>query len=215
MRADMVTYGKTVGRRPADRRSVRQHAIHAALSRRPAGGHLFRARHLQFPSLRHGRHVRVPAASRWRRRSSALRRTSSAVERARTGASTSGCARRGLPLQVANLSSIWTICYTRPSRYNWMLQYYLRAAGLALTWVGTGRLIFSLNYTDEEFAEVAEKSWRRPGDAGGRLVVDAAPDGFVWSIRAASTTSRPASSRGPPTRNGRRPRRNPRRCNSG
>ena len=38
-----------------------------------------------------------------------------------------------LPMQVANLSSIWTILYTRPSRYNWMFQYYLRAAGLALS----------------------------------------------------------------------------------
>ena len=35
----------------------------------------------------------------------------------------------GMPVQVANLSSIWTVCYTRPSRYNWMLQYYLRAEG--------------------------------------------------------------------------------------
>lgn len=47
----------------------------------------------------------------------------------------------GLPVHVANMSSIWTICYTQPSRYNWMLQYYLRAEGLALSWVGTGRLI--------------------------------------------------------------------------
>jgi len=28
----------------------------------------------------------------------------------------------GLPVQVANLSSIWTICFTRPSAYNWMFQ---------------------------------------------------------------------------------------------
>ena len=63
----------------------------------------------------------------------------------------------GLPVQVANLSSIWTVFYTRPSRYNWMLQHYLRAEGLALSWVGTGRLIFSLNYTDEDFAAVAER----------------------------------------------------------
>ena len=47
--------------------------------------------------------------------------------------------------------------YTEPSRYNWMLQYYLRAEGLALSWVGTGRLIFSLNYTDADFAEVADR----------------------------------------------------------
>jgi glutamate-1-semialdehyde 2,1-aminomutase len=63
----------------------------------------------------------------------------------------------GLPVQVANLSSIWTVCYTRPSRYNWMFQYYLRAEGLALSWVGTGRLIFSLNFTDADFEGVCDR----------------------------------------------------------
>jgi glutamate-1-semialdehyde 2,1-aminomutase len=63
----------------------------------------------------------------------------------------------GLPVEVANLSSIWTVCYTQPSRYNWMLQYYLRAEGLALSWVGTGRLIFSLNYTQADFEAVADR----------------------------------------------------------
>jgi glutamate-1-semialdehyde 2,1-aminomutase len=62
-----------------------------------------------------------------------------------------------LPVRVSNLSSIWMVHYTEPSRYNWMLQYYLRAEGLALSWVGTGRLIFSLNYTDADFAEVADR----------------------------------------------------------
>jgi glutamate-1-semialdehyde 2,1-aminomutase len=66
-------------------------------------------------------------------------------------------AAQNLPVRVANLSSIWMVHYTEPSRYNWMLQYYLRAAGLALSWVGTGRLIFSLNYTDADFAEVANR----------------------------------------------------------
>ncbi len=60
----------------------------------------------------------------------------------------------GLPVSVANMSSIWTVSYTKASRYNWMLQYYLRAEGLALSWVGTGRFIFSLNYVDADFAEV-------------------------------------------------------------
>jgi glutamate-1-semialdehyde 2,1-aminomutase len=63
----------------------------------------------------------------------------------------------GLPVQVANLSSIWLIYYTQPSAYNWMFQYYLRAEGLALSWVGTGRLIFSLNYTEADFAAVADR----------------------------------------------------------
>jgi glutamate-1-semialdehyde 2,1-aminomutase len=62
-----------------------------------------------------------------------------------------------LPVRIDNLGSIWTISYTRPSRYNWMLQYYLRAEGLALSWVGTGRLIFSLNYTDADYAAVMDR----------------------------------------------------------
>jgi glutamate-1-semialdehyde 2,1-aminomutase len=64
---------------------------------------------------------------------------------------------KNLPVQVANLSTIWTVFYTRPSRYNWLLQYYLRAEGLALSWVGTGRLIFSLNFTEADFAAVADR----------------------------------------------------------
>ena len=63
----------------------------------------------------------------------------------------------GLPVRVANLSSIWTVTYNAPSRYNWMLQYYLRAEGLALSWVGTGRLIFSLNYGEANFSAVCER----------------------------------------------------------
>ena len=65
--------------------------------------------------------------------------------------------RANLPVRVANLSSIWMVQYTKPSRYNWMFQYYLRAEGLALSWVGSGRLIFSLNYTDADFAEVEKR----------------------------------------------------------
>jgi glutamate-1-semialdehyde 2,1-aminomutase len=78
-----------------------------------------------------------------------------------------------LPVRVANLSTIWTLYYPQPSGYNWMLQYYLRAAGLALSWVGTGRLIFSLNYTEDDFTAVADR------------IVSAAEemqrDGWWWS----------------------------------
>ena len=81
-----------------------------------------------------------------------------------------------LPIQVAHLSSIWTFIYTRPSRYNWMYQYYLRAAGLSLSWIGTARLIFSLNYGDADFGAVADR------------VVSAAErmqrDGWWWADEA-------------------------------
>ncbi|TXN65090.1 aminotransferase class III-fold pyridoxal phosphate-dependent enzyme [Methylobacterium sp. WL18] len=62
-----------------------------------------------------------------------------------------------LPVRVANMSTVWTVLYTRPSRYNWMLQFYLRAEGLALSWVGTGRMIFSLAYDDAAFETVAAR----------------------------------------------------------
>src|SRR3984957_10860135 len=87
----------------------------------------------------------------------------------------------GLPLRVENFSSIWTMCYTRPSRYNWMLQYYLRAEGLVLSWVGTGRLIFSLNYTDEDFAAVMDRI------VAAARVMD--QDGWWWSAPAVTNKS--------------------------
>ena len=80
--------------------------------------------------------------------------------------------REDLPLRVAHLSSIWTVTYTRPSRYNWMLQYLLRAHGVALSWVGSGRLIFSLNYTDHDVEQVLERFV-----AAARQMVD---DGWWW-----------------------------------
>ncbi len=79
----------------------------------------------------------------------------------------------GVPVQVANLSSIWTVLYTQPGRYHWMLQFYLRAQGLALSWVGTGRLIFSLNYSDADFDAVAERFVE--------ACVQMQADGWWWS----------------------------------
>ena len=63
----------------------------------------------------------------------------------------------GLPLRIINLSTIWTVLHLAPCRYNWMLQFYLRAEGLALSWVGTGRIIFSLNFGDAEFGQVCDR----------------------------------------------------------
>ena len=35
-----------------------------------------------------------------------------------------------LPLRVVNFATIWTLLFKTPSRYNWLLQYYLRAEGV-------------------------------------------------------------------------------------
>ncbi len=57
----------------------------------------------------------------------------------------------GLPVRVAGMETIWSVLYDKPSRYNWMLQYYLREQGIALSWVGSGRMIFSFNMDDTVF----------------------------------------------------------------
>ena len=62
-----------------------------------------------------------------------------------------------LPVETANLHTIWTVLYRTPSRYNWMLQFYLRAEGLELSWVGSGRMIMSFNFTDAEFEQVVTR----------------------------------------------------------
>ena len=108
-----------------------------------------------------------------------------------------------IPVRVENLSSIWTICYTRPSRYNWMLQYYLRAEGLALSWVGTGRLIFSLNYTDADFDAVVDRftaacvamradGWWWADDATTNRSIKRRILREMWANRRFLTSSRPA-----------------------
>ncbi len=63
----------------------------------------------------------------------------------------------GVPVRVAHFQTVWTMLYTRPAAYNWMLQYYLREQGLALSWVGTGRLIFSLDIDDALFADIVAR----------------------------------------------------------
>jgi len=59
------------------------------------------------------------------------------------------------------------------------LQYYLRAEGLALSWVGTGRFIFSLNLSDADFSAIADRfvaaarTMKRDGWWSGPRLTDA------------------------------------------
>ena len=77
-----------------------------------------------------------------------------------------------VPVQVTNMSTIWTVLYTQPACYNWLFQHYLRLEGLALSWVGTGRIIFSLNYSDQDFEEVCNRFVR--------AAVAMQKDGWWW-----------------------------------
>ena len=156
VRADMVTYGKSLagglpvgvvcGRKDLMRRFREDHPVDVCFARGTFNSHpyvmtamdefLSRLASPNFRSIYDG------LDATWDERARRLNQM---------------LAEHDLPVRVSNLSSIWMVHYTEPSRYNWMFQYYLRLEQLALSWVGTGRLIFSLNYTDADFAEVAKR----------------------------------------------------------
>ena len=74
----------------------------------------------------------------------------------------------GLPLRVVRLGTVWTMLFTEPGRYNWLLQYYLRAEGVTLSWVGTGRCLSSMDFTDEDYEALRVKLL----DAARRMKAD-------------------------------------------
>ena len=66
-------------------------------------------------------------------------------------------AEASLPVRLVNLGTIWTVLFTETSRYNWLLQYYLRAEGITLSWVGTGRCVSSMDFTAEDYASLQSR----------------------------------------------------------
>jgi glutamate-1-semialdehyde 2,1-aminomutase len=66
----------------------------------------------------------------------------------------------GLPVRLMNLGTVWTVLFREQSRFNWLLQYYLRAEGVTLSWVGTGRCLSSMDMTDADYDELTDKLTR-------------------------------------------------------
>merc|ERR1719161_2550435 len=64
---------------------------------------------------------------------------------------------KGYPIKLTNWFSVWSIMYTQPGRFHWMLQYYMRDAGINLSWVGTGRLLFSLDWKEKDFDRLHDR----------------------------------------------------------
>jgi glutamate-1-semialdehyde 2,1-aminomutase len=62
-----------------------------------------------------------------------------------------------LPLRVVSMGSVWTVLFTTPGRYNWLLQYYLRAQGVTLSWVGTGRCLANMDFTEKDYDDLQTK----------------------------------------------------------
>jgi len=66
-------------------------------------------------------------------------------------------AEAALSLRVVHLATVWTVLFTDPGRYNWLLQYYLRAEGVTLSWVGTGRCLGAMDFTQKDYAALQTK----------------------------------------------------------
>ena len=62
-----------------------------------------------------------------------------------------------LPVHVAGMETVWSVLFDVPSRYNWMFQYYLREQGIALSWVGSGRMIFNFEFDDTTFDVLTQR----------------------------------------------------------
>ena len=153
VKADMVTYGKTLGgglplgvvcgKRHLMKRFREDRPTDLCFARGTFNSHPMVMgamnaflRRLDDPAIRQGYQ---DSEAIWNRRAADLNQRLQEAD---------------LPVAVANLCSIWTVTYSLPSRYNWMLQYYLRDQGLMLSWIGTGRFIFSHDYSDEDFEAV-------------------------------------------------------------
>ena len=168
---DMVTYGKTLGGGlPVGVLCGRADLMKRFRDDRPADICFARGTFNSHPHVMGAmdaflRHMETPSAraaydgidERWNARAEILNRK---------------LASESLPVSVSNLGTIWTVNYEQASRYHWMLQFYLRAQGLALSWVGTGRFIFNMAYSEGDFAEVCERFI-----AAARAMRD---DGWWW-----------------------------------
>ncbi|MDX2183912.1 MAG: aminotransferase class III-fold pyridoxal phosphate-dependent enzyme [Gemmatimonadaceae bacterium] len=78
----------------------------------------------------------------------------------------------GVPVRVSHLVSVWMTRFTQPGRYHWLLQYYLRAHGLTMGWIGTGRFILSHDLSETDCDAIFDRFVA--------AAVEMQQDGWFW-----------------------------------
>ena len=136
VRADMVTYGKTLGGGlPVGVICGKAHLMQRFRSSRPADICFARGTFNSHPYVLAAMNEFLNYAMSEQFRAEIA--AADSLWNNRAAAFNQALAEQQLPIEVHNLSSIWILTYQTPSRYNWMLQYYLRAEGLSLAWVSS------------------------------------------------------------------------------
>jgi glutamate-1-semialdehyde 2,1-aminomutase len=181
VKADLVTYGKTLGGGlPVGVLCGTRRLMKRFRDERPSDVCFARGTFNSHPYVMGAMHAFLERIDAPERRAGYA--SIDAVWANRLAAMNAALAAHDLPIRMAGLASVWTVGYDLPSRYNWMFQFYLRDQGLALSWVGTGRLIFSHVLSDADFAAIVDR------------VVAAAlamrEDGWWWTDPAAPGTGR-------------------------
>lgn len=197
VRADLVTYGKTLGGGlPVGVLCGRQELMARSKPGRPADICFARGTFNCHPYV-----VTAMAAFLRRLDTPEVQATYEQLEQrwdGRAAALNVRLAAAGVPVRVSNLVSVFSTRFTRPGRYHWMFQYYLRAHGLWPAWTGTGRFILGHDLSDEDLRVIAERFvaaathmrddgwfWRDPSITDAELVTRTRRTVLRETLRAA------------------------------
>lgn len=156
VRADLVTYGKTLGgglpvgvlcgQRALMRRFVDGRAADLCFARGTFNSHP----HVMTAMAAFLRRLDTPEIA-------ARMRHLDETWDARAAAFNAQLEAAGVPMRVRHMVSVWSLHFAQPGRYHWLFQYYLREQGILLGWIGTGRFILSHDLTDADLQAIAAR----------------------------------------------------------